>query len=105
MGFESFRAFLATLENAGELIRVREPLATELEITELADREMKKAGGGKALLIEKPTIGGNVSPFPLATNTLGSPKRIVMSLRANSVYGIAAALGSMLQATPPTSFR
>jgi 4-hydroxy-3-polyprenylbenzoate decarboxylase len=41
---------------------IREPLATELEITEVADREMKQ-GGGKALLIEKPTVNGVVSPF------------------------------------------
>src|SRR5258706_4209164 len=105
MGFESFRDFLVSLENAGELVRVREPLATELEITELADREMKKAGGGKALLIEKPTINGNVSPFPLAINTLGSQKRMAMSLGANSVDEIAAELGSLMKAKPPTSFR
>jgi UbiD family decarboxylase len=55
MAFNSFRDFLAQLEAAGELRRVAKPLATELEITELADREMKKPDGGKALLVEKPT--------------------------------------------------
>ena len=42
-----------------ELVRIAEPVATELEITELADRQMKAPGGGKALLFEKPTIDGN----------------------------------------------
>src|SRR5438270_13805353 len=47
MAFESYLEFLRELEAAGELIRIREPVATELEITEFADREMKKKGGGK----------------------------------------------------------
>ena len=47
MAYESYAQFLETLEQAGELTRISQPLATELEITELADREMKKPGGGK----------------------------------------------------------
>ena len=58
MAYDSFGEFLGALEKAGELKRITQPVATELEITELADREMKSPGGGKALLIEKPTIEG-----------------------------------------------
>src|ERR1035441_8682327 len=105
MAFESFRAFLNRLETAGELRRVPQPVATELEITELADREMKKPGGGQALLLEKPTVKGQVSPFPLAINTLGSHRRMAMSLGANSIEEAAAELGSLVNAKPPTSFR
>src|SRR5439155_2150366 len=75
------------------------------EITELADREMKKPGGGLALLIEKPTVNGQLSPFPLAINTLGSDRRMAMSLGADSVDQVAAELGSLLNAKPPTSFK
>jgi hypothetical protein len=64
MAFESFRDFVNVLEAAGELERIGQPVATELEITEIADREMKKPGGGKALLFEQPTVNGQVSPFP-----------------------------------------
>ena len=64
MAFDSFRDFLARLETAGELRRITQPVATELEITELADREMKKPGGGQALLVEKPTVNGQLSPLP-----------------------------------------
>ena len=53
MAYESFRDWVAALEKAGELIRIPYPVATELEITEIADREMKKPDGGKALLFEK----------------------------------------------------
>jgi 4-hydroxy-3-polyprenylbenzoate decarboxylase len=105
MAFESFRAFLNRLETAGELRRVPQPVATELEITELADREMKKPGGGQALLLEKPTVKGQVSPFPLAINALGSQRRMAMSLGANTIDEVAADLGSLVKAKPPTSFK
>jgi 4-hydroxy-3-polyprenylbenzoate decarboxylase len=105
MAFDSFRDFVNHLDRAGELRRITQPVATELEITELADREMKSPGGGKGLLIEKPTINGAVSPFPLAINTLGSWKRMALSLGANSVTDVAAELGSLMKAKPPTSLR
>jgi 4-hydroxy-3-polyprenylbenzoate decarboxylase len=104
MAYDSFRDFLGTLEKAGELKRIRQPVATELEITELADREMKSPGGGKALLIEQPTIEGRPSPFPLAINTLGSDKRMAMSLGAESVEAVAGEMGSLMKAKPPASF-
>ena len=72
MAFDSFRDFVNALDKAGELKRISQPVATELEITEIADREMKLPGGGKALLFEQPTVNGVVSPFPVAINTLGS---------------------------------
>src|SRR5262245_29782861 len=105
MAFESFRDFLNQLEAAGELKRLSDPIATELEITELADREMKSAGGGKALLIEKPIVNGTASPFPLAINTMGSWKRMAMSLSADSVDEVAADLGALVKAKPPASLR
>ena len=105
MAFESFRDFVAQLDRAGELKRIAQPVATELEITEIADREMKSPGGGKALLFEQPTVNGIVSPFPVAINTMGSHKRMAMSLCANSVDEVAAELGSLMKAKPPTSFR
>src|SRR6185295_18937030 len=105
MAFDSFRDWVNQLDKAGELKRIPQPVATELEITELADREMKKPGGGKALLIEQPTVNGSVSPFPVAINTMGSRKRMAMSLGAESVDAVAAELGSLMKARPPTGFR
>lgn len=105
MAFDSFREFLLALERAGELKRISQPVATELEITELADREMKSPGGGKGLLFEQPTVNGVVSPFPLAINTMGSWKRMALALGAESVEALATELGSLIQAKPPTSFR
>src|SRR5712671_2967031 len=101
MAFDSFREFVVALERAGELERIAQPLGTELEITERAEREMKKPGGGKALLFEKPTVNGQISPFPLAINTLGSHRRMAMSLGAGSVDEVAAELGSLMKAKLP----
>src|SRR5271170_1048360 len=105
MAFDSFRYFVNAFDKAGALKRISQPVATELEITEIADREMKLPGGGKALLFEKPTVNGQVSPFPLAINTMGSWKRMAMSMGANSVDEAAAELGSLMKARPPTSWR
>ncbi len=105
MAFESFGDFVRALDKAGELKRITQPVATELEITEIADREMKQPGGGKALLFEKPTVNGVVSPFPVAINTLGSHKRMAMSMGAETVDEVANELGALMKAKPPTSMR
>ena len=47
MAFASFRDFVEALDGAGELTRISEPVATELEITELADREMKSPAAAR----------------------------------------------------------
>src|SRR5438105_3245562 len=105
MAYRSFSQFLDALETAGELRRIPFPVATELEITEFADREMKSPGGGKALLFEKPTVNGSVSRFPLAINTLGSHKRMAMALGLDSVEELARQMQLILKAKPPTGFR
>ena len=105
MAFDSYRDFVTHLDRAGELKRIAQPVATELEITELANREMKSPGGGKALLLEKPTVNGAVSPFPVAINTLGSWKRMAMSMGAETVDEVAKELGALMKAKPPTSLK
>ena len=105
MAYRSFSHFIEELERADELVRITEPVATELEITELADRQMKSPGGGKALLFEKPTIDGMVSRFPLAINTMGSERRMALAIGVESVDEIAHQMQLILKAKPPTSVR
>jgi len=105
MAYASYSDFIAALDRAGELKRISQPVATELEITEFADREMKQPGGGKALLFEKPTVNGQVVPFPVAINTLGSWKRMALSMGAESVDAVAAEISALIKAKPPTSLR
>ena len=105
MAYASFSDFVAALDRAGELKRISQPVATELEMTEWADREMKAPGGGKALLFEQPTVNGKVSPFPVALNTLGSWRRMALAMGAESVDAVAAEIGALMKAKPPTGFR
>src|SRR6266404_5804133 len=105
MAYSSFRHFLETLEHAGELKHVAEPVDTELVISEWADREMKSPGGGKALLFEQPMIDGKVSKFPVAINTMGSRRRMAMALGRESVDDVAQEIQLILKAKPPTDLR
>lgn len=105
MAYSSFEAFVTALEAAGELRRIKEPVATELEITALADREMKAPGGGKALLFEQPTVGGQPSRFPLAVNTMGSRRRMAMSLQLDDIEQLAREMELILKAKPPTTLK
>src|SRR5947199_6787991 len=98
MPYASFREFVERLDSAGELRRINVPVATELEITEIADREMKSSGGGKALLFEKPTIEGVASKFPLAINTMGSRTRMAAALGLDSVDELADQMQLILKA-------
>ena len=105
MSHASFSAFVTRLDRAGELRRIEQPVATELEVTEIADREMKSPGGGKALLFEHPTVDGVRSKFPLAINTMGSERRMAMALGVDSVNDLAHQMQLILKAKPPTSLR
>ncbi len=70
--------FINKTEQAGELVRIKAKVNTELEIAEIADRMSKQAGGGKALLFEN-----NGTDFPVLINALGSVKRIQIALGVN----------------------
>jgi 4-hydroxy-3-polyprenylbenzoate decarboxylase len=105
MAYRSFRQFVDALEAAGELNRVRVPVDTDLLITEWADREMKSAGGGKALLFERPLVDSKQSAFPVAINTMGSRRRIAMALGRDSVAEIADEVQLIVKAKPPTDLR
>ena len=101
MAYDSLREFVSKLEAAGELKRISVEVDPILEITEIADREMKSPGGGKALLFEK----CKGSHFPLLINAYGSTKRMAMALGVNDVEDIARELETIMRAKPPTSFK
>jgi 4-hydroxy-3-polyprenylbenzoate decarboxylase len=104
MAYRGLADFLNVLEREGELARISEPVATELEISAFADRQMKFACGGKALLFEKPTVNGKISRFPVSINSMGSDRRMARAL-GSSVDEIAHEMQLILKAKPPTSVR
>ncbi len=75
----SLREFMARLESAGELVRVSEPVAVKLEMTEIQTRLL--AEGGPAVLFEQPVMDdGSVSPMPVLVNLFGTVKRVAMGV-------------------------
>ena len=105
MAYSSFGQFVDALDKAGELQRVSAPVDTDLLIAEWANREMKSAGGGKALLFDRPLIDGRESKFPLAINTMGSTRRMALALKLDNVDDLAQEIQLILKAKPPSSVR
>lgn len=104
MTLDSLRDFVRALEDAGELIRVREPVSTDREITEVADRCMKSRGGGPALLFEHPLlVEGGPSRHPVAINLFGSLRRMTMALGASSLDEIGDRIHGLLSTQAPES--
>lgn len=54
MAYKNLQEFIAALEKAGELIRVKSYVNPQLEMAEITDRMSKQPGGGKALLLKTP---------------------------------------------------
>jgi 4-hydroxy-3-polyprenylbenzoate decarboxylase len=99
MAYRSLREFLATLEKAGELVRVSEPVSTVLEMTEIQRRLL--ATGGPAVLFEQPIrADGQVSSMPALVNLFGTVKRVAMGVtlegRARSTPDDLREVGELL---------
>jgi 4-hydroxy-3-polyprenylbenzoate decarboxylase len=78
---DTLQEFIAAIEKAGELKRIKEPVKVELEMCEISDRVMKMPGGGPALLFEKPVLrDGSIAQMPVAINLFGSMTRMAMAL-------------------------
>jgi len=79
MAYRSLRDFIATLEKAGELVRVSEPVSTELEMTEICTRLL--ATGGPAVLFDNVLkADGTKSEMPCLANLFGTVKRVAMGV-------------------------
>ena len=75
--YSDLREYLAEIEAAGELIRIKAEVSSELEITEITDRVSKSLGSeNKALLFEN-VLGYEI---PVLINLMGSHKRLEMGL-------------------------
>lgn len=87
-------AFVADLERADELVRVKTYVNPELEMTELIDRMSKAPDGGKALLFEN-----TGTDFPVLANMMGSTQRVCMALNVSTLEEIPFRLDRMFNQT------
>ena len=99
MGYRNLQEFITRLEQAGELVRIQEPVSPYLTITEITDRVSKT--GGPALLFE------NVPGYdlPVLMNAFGSMRRMCLALEVESLDDIAAASFGMTPARILAYFR
>jgi 4-hydroxy-3-polyprenylbenzoate decarboxylase len=98
--------FVAAIELAGELVRVKHPVSVVREIAEVADRCMKSPGGGPALVFERPALaGGRGSNVPVAINLFGSDRRIALALGVDHLDEIGARISAMLTIKVPEGWR
>ncbi|HVI92893.1 MAG TPA: menaquinone biosynthesis decarboxylase, partial [Anaeromyxobacter sp.] len=100
MAYRSLREFLDRLENAGELVRVKEPVDPVLEMAALADRAAKQ--GGPAFLFENPK--GRTGGVPVAMNLFGTRRRTSWALSCEDFEDHAQELRALLKMAPPQSF-
>ncbi len=99
MSFPSLQAFVELLDRSGELIRIREFVSPNLQVSEIADRMSKNEG--KALLFEN-----NGTGFPLLINSMGTEKRMCMALGVKTLDDTAKQIEELMAGlmTPRDSF-
>ena len=95
MAHNDLRDFIGALERAGELKRIPFEVDPYLEITEFADRSVKRRG--PALLFERPK-GSNV---PVLINAFASMRRMEIALGVKSVDDVARRITEYLEMRVP----
>jgi 4-hydroxy-3-polyprenylbenzoate decarboxylase len=112
MAYRSLREFLTKLEAEGELVRVKTPVSTVLEMTEIQTRLL--ATGGPAVLFENPVrADGSISPIPALVNLFGTVKRVAMGVTlqgkdrttAHDLREVGELLAFLRQPEPPRGFK
>jgi 4-hydroxy-3-polyprenylbenzoate decarboxylase len=97
--FKDVREFITFLEGKGELLRIKTLVSSDLEITEIVDRVVKR--GGPALLFE------NVEGYdmPVLVNIYGSSQRTAWALGVETLDELGdriRKLLGMVQGPPPS---
>jgi len=107
LAFNDLRDWIAALDRAGELKRIRTEVDPVLEITEITDRVSKGAAqkygrpGGPALLFEN-VKGAN--GIPVLINQFGSERRMQMALGVEGLDEIAERIRQLLNVKSPEGF-
>lgn len=99
--FPDLRAFIAFLEERGELVRVTVPVDPHWEVTEICTRLL--AEEGPAVLFTR-VVG---SDFPLLANLFGTQKRVGMAIgrTVQQLESLGQLLSDLKQPEPPKGFQ
>ncbi len=102
MQYKDLRDFIALLEEKNLLKRIKQPISTYLEMTEISDRTLR--AGGPALIFENP-IGFDT---PVLANLFGTPERVAMGMGQKSVSAlrdVGTLLATLKEPEPPKGFK
>lgn len=102
MKYSDLRDFIAQLELAGQLRRVRTIVSPRLEMTEICDRVLR--AGGPAVLFEQ--VAGH--SMCVLGNLFGTPDRVAQGMGAESVSAlrdIGELLASLKEPEPPRGLK
>src|SRR3984885_4522437 len=106
MPYASLRDFMARLESAGRLVRVKAPVSPVLEMTEIQTRLLAEAG--PAVLFENVVgAGGRQSPIPVLVNLFGTVERVAwgMEREPHQLREVGETLAFLKQPEPPGGWR
>jgi len=102
MKYRDLRDFVTQLEKRGELRRIASPVNPRLEMTEICDRALRRAG--PALLFENPTG----FEMPVLGNLFGTPGRVALGMgqdSTDSLREVGELLAFLRQPEPPKGMR
>jgi len=94
------------LEKEGKLVRVSEPVSTNLEMTEIQTRLL--AEDGPAVLFENPiTENGEPASMPVLVNLFGTVDRVAMGMNRepHELRGVGETLAFLRQPEPPEGIK
>ena len=106
MPYQSLREFMQRLEAAGRLVRVRAPVSSHLEMTEIQTRVL--AEGGPAILFENVIrADGQKSDMPVLVNLFGTVERVAwgMDREPHQLREVGETLAFLKQPEPPGGWR
>jgi 4-hydroxy-3-polyprenylbenzoate decarboxylase len=95
--YEDLTEFLADLGKRKLLVRISEAVSPDLEIAAVTDRASKMAGGGPALLFEKPAGFS----MPVASNVFGSLERMCLALGVKTLDDLAGEINQLMTPQMP----
>lgn len=100
--FADLGAFVSTLDVRGLLARIREPVATTLDMAEIHRRVLR--AGGPALLFERPILpDGSASEVPVLVNLFGTVERVALGfgIEPSGLDQLGEELAALRDPTPP----
>jgi 4-hydroxy-3-polyprenylbenzoate decarboxylase len=106
MPYASLREFIERLESTGRLVRVKTPVSSVLELTEIQTRLL--AENGPAVLFENVTrADGLPAGMPVLVNLFGTVERVAwgMDREPHQLRQVGETLAFLRQPEPPGGFR